>query len=35
MMSDLDDSLKKENRPLSAAKIKRIFRREKGLVPVL
>ncbi len=33
MMSDLDDSLKKENRPLFAAKMKRILRGKKGLVP--
>jgi hypothetical protein len=35
MMSGLDDSLKKENRPLFAVKIQRILRREKGFVPIL
>jgi hypothetical protein len=35
MMSDLDGLLKKENRPLFAAKIQRILSGKKGLVLIL
>jgi hypothetical protein len=35
MMSNLDDSLKKKNRPIFVAKIQRILSGKKGLVPIL